>query len=98
MKKPEKGGRKAPAGESRHGQIAEGQSRRLLQASAKQWRAWDLAAERHGLSFNAWARALLDGASRRELDDAELAGAVREEFNDVLREARDRARAKRRKG
>lgn len=62
MKKAAKGGRKAP--ESRHGKIAEGTSRRLVQASEEQWHAWDAAAARAGLSFNAWARQALDHATK----------------------------------
>lgn len=97
MKKTGKGGRKAPETESRHGQIREGTSRRLLQASAGQWRTWDAAAALHGLSFNAWARAVLDGAAQRPLDDAELTRAVGGELDDVLRERLAELRAKRAK-
>jgi hypothetical protein len=54
---------KAPTS-SRHGKIAEGNKRRQFLASAEQFATYDAAAERAGLSFNAWARQALDVAAR----------------------------------
>jgi hypothetical protein len=65
MKARKKGALRGPKVESRHGKIAEGTSRRLLQASTAQWAEWDDAAARVGLSFNAWARQALNIEARR---------------------------------